>query len=458
MKRFFFLACSLAAFSQTVEADYKDDIGYTALQTFLGGATPDGSTIRLSLIEARLSTGGPYMPSPTTGDVLQDMNPAPDPSISSHASMVGHLIFGENGIAPMVGDTISSTNYPVHVYDADYWLSAVLKTSSPAQAPAVETQDIQNHSWVGGAANVATDETILRRYDYSIERDDFVAVVGLNNSVGQDQNLLSSAYNTINVGRSDGQHSYALTTANGAGRQRVHLVAPMSTTSEATAVISASTALMLDTAKRMGSLEGQRSETVKAVLMAGATKTNVSGYSYLVHGAGQVNVKRGHEIMSAGKQTVHALLTTIHNSKGWDSTSVDGGNANMYRVYLDQGSELSATLVWNALMTPNPSPNYDIYNISLANLDLRVHYNSSNDTSLGSLLTPATHGSGGNSTVNNVEHLWWDNRNAGYYTFVVQNQSAFLANYSLAWYAVPEPSKAGLMFIGLVFTVLRRRR
>src|SRR5512147_287601 len=93
----------LLSFAPTVRAAYIDDIGYTALQTQLGAATPTGAAVRVAQVEAPINdvSGGAdpiFMPDPSnpdfTGKTLTPVSGNPSGSYSSHATTVGTLFYG----------------------------------------------------------------------------------------------------------------------------------------------------------------------------------------------------------------------------------------------------------------------------------------------------------------------------------------------------------------------------
>lgn len=449
------LALSPMLFPASVRADYKDDIGYTALQLQLGVNIPTGDGVTVAQVEADADSSSAIAYLPDTADSsfsLDNISNATtsgaytSSSISTHATMVGKLIYGSEAIA----SGISS----VSVYNANDWLVNRLRYGVNA-APRTESKDIENHSWVGSTGSSTSDANILQRLDYSIQTDDFVAVVGVNNGTGAEQNLLSSAYNVIGVGVSSGNHSSDLTTIDGAGRLVVHLVVPVSTTSEATAVVSSASALLIQTARSNSMTNGEKSETVKAVLMAGATKSEFSSWSRTTtqpldatYGAGELNVQNSYNILVAGEQNANA--STEVAATGWDYGTVSSSTEQTYRFTLQDESSLSVALTWNALVSA--SSGWTDLTTSLANLDLQLY--TADGLSLGSLLDESL------STVDNVEYIWLENLAAGSYILVVKSASSSSTDYAIAWQTIPEPQTFFLLGIGLALiacSIVRKR-
>ena len=109
----------------------------------------------------------------------------------------------------------------------------------------------------------------LQRLDWTVERDDSVVVVGLNNGAGTPvPPLLASAYNVLSIGRSDGRHSTGVSSfeVDGVGRIKPELVAPMTATSWSTAVVSSCAALLREAAAAFAQFRGERTQLGKAVL------------------------------------------------------------------------------------------------------------------------------------------------------------------------------------------------
>ena len=121
----------------------------------------------------------------------------------------------------------------VDVYAADHWLGDGFLRAGDigGRPPRVETNPIQIHPWAGWMQETgATDEAeeIIRRFDYAIDRDGFVAVVSLDNGSSETlPDLFAHAANAIVVGREDGDHSRGTTRYEGLGRPCPDLVGPL---------------------------------------------------------------------------------------------------------------------------------------------------------------------------------------------------------------------------------------
>jgi hypothetical protein len=430
-------------------------VGYDRLTAALGPATPIGAGVAISMVEA----GNQYMPDGAYpefnlgGDPLGQavaLNNASGISsgISTHATFqVGQYYFGNTlGLAKGANQ--------VSVYQADNWLNNFIRYSGNDE-PAAQPFKVQNHSWIHSFGNASQDQAVLRRLDYVIERDDMTTVVGANNNgtfstALVHPNLLVHSYNAIVAGRSDSGHSRGATNAvYGPGRFRPDIVstAPASNfTSTTTAQVSGAAAVLRGV---MAGSDGDRSETTKAILLAGATKTEFASFVEPVggapnpwgrtatqplddiFGAGELNIYNSY-LMTVGGQ--HAGITappaSAVKSHGWDyqNRKADGAVGDIYYNFIVPGGstaqELSIILSWNVKVTDtNPSPSVFTPSESLQNLDLTL-YNST----AGFLATQIDQSI---STVDNVEHIYQTNLGAGTYTLKVSGAANW--DYGLAW-------------------------
>ena len=426
---------------------WQDDIGYTQLLSELGSATPTGQGITASQVEA--FSGDHYTPDTTvtefSGKNFTTMSGTTGGS-SSHATTVGRYLYGSStGIATDIS-TIDN-------WSADNWLSSgALKIGSNV-APGVETRDVQNHSWVGSYGSDALDTEALRRFDYTIQRDNFVAVVGQNNGDSTTlPSLLGQSYNAISVGRSDGSHSHGFTSLDGTGRVKPEIVAPAGATSYATPIVGSAAALLLETAQNTPALaNAQNSEAVKALLLAGATKSEFADWDRTnsrpldeVYGAGELNVYRSYQTLAAGEQEA-GILSTV-DLTGWDFDATGGGDS-LYFFDVTEGfslDEFSVALTWNRVIEDGISgAQWGDLTATLANLDLELW--SADGFTLDTQLDFS------NSTVDNVEHIYRQNMEAGRYALRLTSDTVG-TDYAMAWYSeavsVPEPATWLMLVVG----------
>lgn len=464
---------SIGAFISAVQmthaqltADQKEDIGFTALQAQLGVAMPTGAGISVSQVEAQEGSTN-YRPNAVTFATKNFVYASGGSTgASTHATTVGSYFYGASSLAPGIG--VSPNR--ITSYEANGFLGAdFLRATNPGFLPAVEANDIQNHSWVGNFVSVADNVDAMRRMDYAIQRDDFVAVFGLNNGSGTAvPALMSGAYNGITVGRSDGNHSRGGIALDGGLRTRPDIVVPATRTSWATPTVGGAAALLIETARETTGLgNADRSVVVKSLLFTGATRdepefggawSNSETQPFdAVYGAGELNVLHSHDILVAGENDASGSSTVADT--GWDFGSSDDSIPQLYFFDLDTPGtlfEIAASLVWNreieAADTPGPGLNYE-FTPSLANLNLRLF--SASGFTLGSEIAASL------STVDNVELILAEGLAPGRYAWQVTSDTDGV-DYGFSWNvegltAIPEPSIFGLALVGLLVFARRRR-
>ncbi|NOT10810.1 MAG: hypothetical protein HOP23_03085 [Methylococcaceae bacterium] len=440
-------------------ADYQTDIGYTALADWLGTSTPAGVGVSVTQVEAsQVPTADSAFPvfAPDSTQFALDKNFSfpglTSTSPSSHASGVGALFYGSNAIAAGITQ-ISS-------YEVNNWLNSI--ATNTVQAP-VNGSRIANHSWVGAGATSADDSAILRYVDRQVERNETIQVVGMANSSSFSP-LLGNAYNVIAVGRTDGGHDAgadAIDSVYVAGRTRPDLVAPETTTSAATPIVSAAAALLVETghAGGLGLSKGsttvngvgtlynaERSETIKAALMAGADRVtangflapaNITDYRSSGHqtsnglddrfGAGQINILHSYQIIAAGEQ--NSLQDGGSNAGaianyGFDYDAAFGGSAGAnrtatYAFNATADMTLTAALVWNLGVANNSGLATTLHNLNLELFDVTTQ----TTTALSA------------STLDNTENLWVSLITGHDYELQVKagETGNFSWDYALAW-------------------------
>lgn len=440
----------------TAHANYLDDIGYTALRAELGAAIPTGTGVGVTQVEANTTgTGLSYMPDITyqefAGKTISARSGAS--VVSGHASTVGVFYYG-------ITDSLSPGVSTIDVYNADLWAySGYLKTGTTS-APVVESRKIQNHSWIGDVdSGGPIDLEILRRFDFAIQRDDFLAAVGVNNGSGSGiPALLANAYNIISVGLTNGEHSTGVSTVDGAGRVKPEVVAPQLATSFATPMVSSAGAMLRGAAPAAG----QHSVTLKAMLLAGATKDQFANWNRTTtrpmdahYGAGQLNVFHSYHILAAGQQAASA--STSVDKRGWDySTTLTTARQYFFDIPAGDGpSRLSAALTWNRIIADTIPGPASWGNPSSTAPDLALRIYQATGFTKGALVDESV------SPVDNIEHLYEATLPPGRYALEVTGNQAGVA-YGLAWNTVtsvtiaattPNASERGL--VPGTFTVTR---
>ncbi len=446
----------LLMFAERLEADWKDDIGYTQLASEVGGTLESGVGVAVAMSEAFVS--GSYLPDSSnaefSGKTLIDASGIPS-SPSGHATSVARLFFGNTS-------SIAKGVSQVTLYQADDWLEQKLGWTTGAD-PISQPFQVMNHSWVGNSADDAEMIDALQRVDYVVNRDDVLMLAGTSNSNTGVPDLLGHGYNAMIVGKTDGVHGWGSTTMNGSGRTRPDIVAPASVTSSSTPMVASAAALLHEVA---AGTDAARSETMRAVLMAGATKEEFASWDRTttrpiddVFGAGELNVYNSYQILKAGEFDGSNTAPTFSvGLTGWDYVSAITPVDTMYYNFdVAQGQMLdkfSISLNWNLeVIDTDPSALVFSAETHLANLSMRL-YNSS-DSFLGSLVDASL------SPVDNVEHIYISGLSAGTYTLQINTDRA--TDYGLAWRssltAVPEPSSLIVLSLGVAgMGVYKRRR
>ncbi|HEX6964072.1 MAG TPA: dockerin type I domain-containing protein [Lacipirellula sp.] len=438
---------------------WQSQVDYTKLQQRLGSSLPTGAGGVISQVEAGLGSSAAYYVDASSPEFDGSQDPTNTPvtftdgsfmaskGVSGHATnTVGARMYGDTeSLAPGANNVV--------LYEANHWLSNIVRYSS-SMPPDAQNYRVQNHSWVGTLATGdpppqpfvehPNNVKVLQRFDYMVETANggqgMTAVVGLNNSTNPIPYLLSHSYNAIGVGKTDGFHSSGLTlsppTASyGPGRSKPDIVAPLSSTSAATAAVSSAATLLYDAVE--GTADASNNEVIKSMLLAGATKNEFPTWSRTAaqplddtYGAGELNIYNSYLIQLGGRHagTTNAP-TSAAPSYGWDyqdhKSSPSTGDI-FYNFEVPAGStaqELSVALSWNAEVTDADAGTGFAPSHSLQNLDLRFY--DSNGTFMGSLLDQST------SAVDNVEHLYFTDLAAGTYTLKVSNAAGW--DYGLAW-------------------------
>lgn len=428
----------VASGASAVHGDWKDEIGYTRLVEEHGGSLERGVGVLVAIAEAFV--GNNYLPdvnnSQFSGKNFTDASGIPS-GISGHATSVTSRFVGNTAsISPGV------TN--ITLYQADDWIGRVLGYDSGAD-PAAQEFHIQNNSWIGTFSDKSIPTNVLQRVDYVVDRDDVLMLGGSSNSGGGAvPDLLGHGYNSLIVGRTDGSHGAGTTTFNGSGRIKPDLVAPATSTSLATPTVASAAALLRE--KGAGT-DAVRSETMRAILMAGATKDEFPGWDRTTtrplddrFGAGELNVYNSYQILEGGEFAASTAEPSFAvGLSGWSYVGeITPAETLFYNFQVDSGWELDAlsiSLNWNLKVVDlDPSAANFIPSASLVNLDMRLFDSSS--TFLGSLVDASL------SPVDNVEYLYLRGLSAGTYTLQINGNGT--TDFGLGWHgrltAVPEPT------------------
>jgi hypothetical protein len=464
-------------------ADWKLDIGYTALQAELGSALPTGAGVKVTQVEA---AGKPDpLNAQFTGDTFTDKSPSL--TIDGHATGVGQIFYGHSSsLAPGITQINCYTNVD--------WLYYFL--NGPG-VPLVSNSRVANHSWVG-SSSPGTVVSMLSRLDWVVNRDEYIQVVAMNNG-SVNVPYMGTSFNAIAVGLSNGtaaRGSYPLATTPTTpyaltGRTRPDLVAPDFYTSSATPMVASAAAVLVAEGHQAGTTlstdpvatfttnrngdtiyNSERSEVVKAALMAGASRNatqlattyavNTANGLNSVYGAGQLNINNSYHIIAAGEQNSREDFFSGGGeikSVGFDYDPAFGGlnGSNKTGSYvfmaLTTGS-LTASLVWNLNVTGETAGGFDtsatLYHLGLYLYDMT----SSSEVAYAASLVDNTQNISTGLTANHA------------YSLEVTSLQAtdFLWDYSLAWNITattthaPLPSTVILLGSGILAIVLLRRK
>ncbi len=441
-------------------ADWKDDVGFTRLQTIVGGDLPTAHSLGFTQVEAA-NTSTYYMPNTAsvifTGKTFTNKSGGPS-NTSSHANNVAANYYSTSSLLPGTDPT------PVDVYEANNWLNSGFLFSGTTTEPLTETRATQNHSWIGTTESTVTDADINQRLDYAINRDGFVSVVGMNNgSTNPLPGLLGQSYHTISVGLTNGNHSHGFTTYDGSGRIKPELVAPHTATSYAAPMVAGAAAILhkkLSTSPHSQS-SADLARSIKAILMASARKDTVTNWDNTTsrplddtYGAGEVNIYNAFMVMNAGDKTSG---TTQHGPLGWSTETVNASSSRTYYFTIPTGDNtpFCACITWHRVITDNtPGAPWGGLTVSFADLNLKLH--NASGTTLGAEITNSS------STVDNVEMVYQSSLAPGDYALVVENTDLLNTPFALAWHSSPSVSIAATTPEGLeidgtngVFTLTR---
>ncbi|MDZ4659698.1 MAG: PEP-CTERM sorting domain-containing protein [Bythopirellula sp.] len=425
----------------SASAELFEEIGFTQLKntlTSIGVPVPLGDGVPISLVEAGGSSNSSYWPNSGSNEFGASSDPlglavafsdgsgnANMVNPSNHASSQARNFFGNTtSVAPGANAVI--------VYEAGLFLDNQLGAPVGGTPQFLDFR-VQNHSWVGSFAvddanptptEISQDVSTLRRFDFMINRDNLTAIVGLHNVIAPLPHLLGQSYNALAIGRTDGLHSTGLTnlTNYGPGRSKPDLVAPRDTTSAATSTTSSIATLLHSVV--IGS-DAARSEVMKAMLMAGATKNEFTSWSRTTtqplddtFGAGEVNVYNSYLMTQGGRYAGTSAPVEAVGSHGWDYQTIQPGAANelKYKFVIPTGStapELSILLTWNVNVPGGFGSQ------TLANMDLTL------TDALGQTVDQSL------STLDNVEHIYLTDLAAGDYTLTITSDTA--RDFGLAW-------------------------
>ncbi len=346
--------------------------------------------------------------------------------VNGHAQYTSKVIYGNAGLAPGIEE--------VFFYTSAHWMGSAVLRSGSINPPTADGRRVFSHSWIGDGHPYAAN--ILRRLDYLIDQEDVMVVVGVNNGSEKPvPALLASAYNTIAVGLDTGGSSGGYTTFEGAGRCKPEIVAPRGRTSYSTPVVASIVARLLERADAMGG-DAAFSEVIKAVLLAGAEKTEHwqprPGKPLDERlGAGLVRYDRSDAVLTTGPLEEGG----VGGERGWAFGEMAREGTGSYGIETEEViDELSVVLVWNRRVDGRQIDDLLtgvqrwVDTPRLADFDLRLV--ALDDRGLGHSVSQSV------SEIDNVEHIYLAGLPPGRYRFEITRKDGLIEpwEYAVAWH------------------------
>lgn len=434
----FFLFGFLACFCAVAPAQqWKTDVGFTKLSNELGSGLPTGVGVSAMFAEAE-DGGGNYMPNVSssnfgTKSFVYGSGPS---ATNSHSNSMSTNFFGKLGsISPDVGE---DSLKPVTGFGANDWINFGLGFAT-GQDPDPQPYQASNHSYIatlGGSFTEAVAVDLLERLDFAINQNEMTTLVGSSNSTnGQLPALWVHGYNCISVGVTDGTHAASETAPTylyGSGRIKPEIVAPSNYTSFSTPMIASAASLLHESG--VGT-DAVRTETMKAILLAGATKEEFDEWTRtptqpldLRYGAGELNVYNSYSIQAGGEfDGENGLPTLPVGLNGWDyEPQITVGSERVYELAVPEDTileDLSAILTWNMEIT-DIDPSSSFFPIqSLADMELTLF-----DSDSGFQYQVLDFS---DSSVDNIEHIYQQTLLPG--TYHLRVTSDMDMDFGIAW-------------------------
>lgn len=422
------LSCSLLAASawaqpadgpkEDIQQDKQDRvrrlIGITAAEQRLGEAAPIGRGVVLGHVEGSSGNYIPKVDAPWFEGVNFTNRSGPSKPFG-HATGTASVIYGRNGLAPGVES--------VHLFASSPWLTdGYLRANRSARPPDRQPIRVFTHSWISDDRKGA--EAVLRRVDFDVDRRGVVYCVGVNNRrTSAVPAMLASAHNVIAVGTAgaNGASSGGYTRIERVGRCKPDIVGPEGLTSFTTPAVAACVARLLEAAdtlpEEVDRAAAARPETIKAVLLAGATKPDFwqpeEGRPLDEHfGAGIAHFDRSLRILQGSRLPDDDA--SINTDQAWTMIELTGGQTRSFSFGSERPfSPLSIALAWHrriagqVVRVPQLGQDVWINTPRLADFDLKLVM--IDDAGVERIVGLS------DSEIDNVEHLYFEQLPAGRY-------------------------------------------
>ena len=300
---------------------------------------------------------------------------------------------------------------------------------------------VMSHAYISSqTTSPSQSEYLTGALDGNTQYSNVLHIVGANNGASATlPQIWSHSYNSITVGRTDGQHSAGVIQLGyiGAGRQKPEIVNPQGVTSYSTGATASVAALLRALADAHSSPNAIKALTIKSCILAGANKSKFPFWDNSdsapidkVYGAGETNIFNSFRILHE-KETTHPNNPNSPINiglRGWDYHD----SSTSERIYTfivpahASSASLSANLSWEreldrSLSITSAGWKYAYSYKNLENLDLTLANSSGTE-----IFTS-------NSQVDNLEHIWRTSLTPDSYTLTVTNRGGSPTNYALAW-------------------------
>ena len=425
----------LLALTPTVLADWREDADFFLLQEYVGAPLLDGTGLSVAQTEA----GTNYMPNSASSifsgvSAINNITNS-NSAISSHATNVGNRFYGS-------GLSLTPNITTVNVRSADDFINNFIGGTEQVGS---SSDIVMSHAYIfnpgaddpntvvdENAQDIASINGLVIRLDYFSQTSNITNVVGLNNGSGTSVPPgWGASYNSITVGRVNGEHSRGGTPSDfeSPGRLKPDLVVNETATSWSTGAISSSAALLHQKAAEQNNIDATHIDTIKASLLTGATKD--ANWSQtptqpldLIYGAGGVNIFNSYRIT---EQNESAVGNVFHRGWARDATSTTQTRTYTFTTpNLGEKAFLSAALIWQREVTEviidNGEEDSFVYHYEdLPNLKLELLDSANN------ILQES------DSPLDNVEHIWSPMLETNTTYSLRVSSSSGVSDFSLAW-------------------------